>query len=90
MAGKADIVEPVANTIGLTKAQAGATIDAVFECIAGYLGEGEKVQLPGFGTFSVSERAARKGRNPQTGETIQIKASKGVRFRPGKAFKEML
>lgn len=91
MAGKADIVDRVADTVGeITKKQAGEAFDAVFDTIARQLRRGERVQVPGFGSFSVSKRAARQGRNPKTGETIRIRASKGVRFKIGKELKEKL
>jgi DNA-binding protein HU-beta len=89
MAGKADMVEHVFNTVeGLTKKQAAEAFDAVFEAITDVLKDGERAQCPGFGSFSVSERSARKGRNPATGDTITIPASKNVRFKPGKDLKE--
>lgn len=88
MANKAELIEKVAETTGLTKKDATASVDAVFASIQGFLSEGEKVQLIGFGNFEVRERAARKGRNPQTGEEIQIAASKVPAFKPGKALKD--
>ncbi len=89
MAGKADIVNHVANAVnGVTKAQAGAVVDPLFDFITGALADGDRVLVPGFGTFMVSERAARKGRNPRTGEEIEIAASTVPRFRAGKALKE--
>jgi DNA-binding protein HU-beta len=91
MAGKADIVDRVADNVdGLTKKQAADAFDAVFDAITRHLKKGERVQCPGFGSFAVSKRAARQGRNPKTGETIRIKASKGVRFKVGKELKEAL
>ena len=91
MAGKADIVDRVADSVeGLTKRQATDAFEAVLDTISQFLKRGERVQLPGFGSFSVSHRAARQGRNPKTGETIQIKASKGVKFKVGKDLKEGL
>ena len=89
MAGKSDIVDCIVDSVeGITKKAAADALDAIIGCITGSLAGGERVQLPGFGTFSVSERAARKGRNPQTGESIDIPASKGARFKPGKALKD--
>lgn len=91
MAGKADIVDHVASTVdGLTKKQASEAVDATFACIADRLNDGDRVSVPGFGSFSVSERAARKGRNPATGQEIQIAASKNARFKAGKDLKESL
>lgn len=88
MAGKAHIVDGVANSVdGINKKQAGEAFDAVFDSITKYLRKGERVTLPGFGSFSVSKRAARKGRNPATGKEIQIKASKNARFKAGKDLK---
>ncbi len=89
MAGKADIVEHLVNNVeGVTKKVAGDAAEAVFEYISGQLAKGEKVQIPGFGTFSVSFRAARKGRNPQTGDPLDIPASKGAKFKAGKGLKD--
>ncbi|KRM90991.1 HU family DNA-binding protein [Liquorilactobacillus cacaonum] len=88
MANKAQLIETVATKTGLTKKDATTAVDAVFETIQATLAEGEKVQLIGFGNFEVRERAARKGRNPQTGKEIQIPASKVPAFKPGKALKE--
>ena len=89
MAGKADIVEVLAGN-GLTKKQAAEAFDAVFDTIAKHLKKDERVQIPGFGSFSTSKRSARKGRNPATGATITIKASKNVRFKSGKELKDSL
>jgi DNA-binding protein HU-beta len=91
MAGKADIVDKVASSVdGMTKKSAAEAFDAVFDSIGRHLRKGERVQVPGFGSFSVSRRAARKGRNPATGQAITIKASKNVRFKAGKELKEGL
>ncbi len=91
MAGKADIVKQVAQSVdGLTNAQAAQAFDQVFETIRINLEKGEKVTIPGFGTFSLSERAARQGRNPATGASITIPAQKGVKFKPGKDLKDAL
>jgi DNA-binding protein HU-beta len=89
MAGKTDIVNSVAEKFeDITKRQAGEIVDAVFEYIGEVLKAGDRVQLPGFGTFAVSERAAREGRNPATGKKIKIEASKNVRFKAGKDLKD--
>lgn len=88
MAGKADIVDHVANSTDLNKGQAAEALDAVFEAIQAQLVDGERVQISGFGSFSLSERKERQGRNPATGESITIPASKLVRFKPGKNLKE--
>ncbi|ANZ58158.1 DNA-binding protein [Fructilactobacillus lindneri] len=88
MANKAELVDDVAKSTGLTKKDATAALDAVFDAIQDQLAKGERVQLIGFGSFEVRERAARKGRNPQTGKEIEIPASKVPAFKPGKALKE--
>lgn len=91
MAGKVEIVDHVVDHVdGLTKKQAAEALDAVFQAISHQLVSGERVQISGFGSFSVSERAARDGRNPATGQTIRIPASKNARFKPGKDLKEAL
>jgi DNA-binding protein HU-beta len=90
MASKADIVEHIANKADTTKKMAGEAFDAAIEAISKSLKKGERVQIPGFGSFAVSKRAARKGRNPATGATITIKASKNVRFKAGKELKDSL
>ncbi len=87
---KAELVEAVAEKAGLTKADATRAIDATFETIKGVLVNGDKITVSGFGTFSVGERAARDGRNPQTGETVHIKASKSAKFKAASALKEAL
>lgn len=88
MANKAELIDSVARKTGLTKKDATSAVDAVFETIQENLSEGNKVQLIGFGNFEVRQRAARKGRNPQTGEEIKIPASKVPAFKPGKALKD--
>ncbi|MFD2672888.1 HU family DNA-binding protein [Marinicrinis sediminis] len=85
---KTDLINHVAEVAELQKKEATRAVDAVFDSIAEALRNGEKVQLVGFGNFEVRERAARKGRNPQTGEEIDIAASKVPAFKPGKALKE--
>ena len=81
---KNDLIGVVADGAGITKAQAGEAVDAVFNAITKSLKKGDEVRLVGFGTFSVSKRAARNGRNPQTGATIKIKAKKVAKFKAGK------
>jgi DNA-binding protein HU-beta len=81
---KGDLVTQIASEAGLSKAQAGAALNSVLDAVTGSLKKGDKVTLVGFGTFSVSERAARTGRNPRTGKEIKISAKKVVRFKPGK------
>ena len=87
---KAELIDAVAEATDLSRADAESAIKAALDSIVGELSKGGQVTLPGFGTFSVRERAARTGRNPQTGETIQIKASKSAGFKAGKAFKDAL
>jgi nucleoid DNA-binding protein len=86
---KADLIELVAQRTELTKKDATAAVDATLDAIKRGTKKGG-VSIAGFGSFIVSNRKARVGRNPQTGEEIKIKASKSVRFRPGKAYKDML
>ena len=88
MNNKSDLVAAVAEKTGFSKKDSASAIDAVFEAITEALAKKEKVQLIGFGTFETRERSARTGRNPQTGEEIQIKASTAPAFKPGKALKE--
>ncbi len=85
---KTELINAVAEATELSKKDAGKAVDAVFDTILNALKNGEKVQLIGFGNFEVRHRAARKGRNPQTGEEIEIPASKVPAFKPGKALKE--
>ncbi|GAB3450298.1 HU family DNA-binding protein [Insolitispirillum peregrinum] len=87
---KSDLVDAVAVESGLTKADAAKAVDALFDAITGALKQGEEVRLVGFGTFAVSERAARTGKNPRTGEEITIEASKQPKFKPGKGLKDAL
>lgn len=87
---KRELVTSVAETTGLAKADAEAALDAVVQGITGALADGDKVTLPGFGTFEVRERAARSGRNPQTGEAMEIAASRGAAFKPAAALKQGL
>lgn len=84
---KGELIEAVADSAGLSRADAGKAVDAVFDSITGALASSESVSLLGFGTFSVKARAARTGRNPRTGEPIQIAASNVPGFKAGKALK---
>lgn len=85
---KSDLVDAVAAATSGTKAEAQAHLDAVLSSITDALKKGDKVSLTGFGTFEVRARAARTARNPQTGETIQVKASKAPAFKAGKSLKD--
>lgn len=85
---KTELTNAVAETAGLSKKDATKAVDAVFDSITDALSKGDKVSLIGFGNFDVRERAARKGRNPQTGEEIEIAASKTPGFKPGKVLKD--
>lgn len=87
---KTSFVAAVAEKSGLTQKQADVALTAVLDTIVEALKQGEKVQLTGFGTFEVRERTEREGRNPATGETIKIAASKAPAFKPGKTFKDAL
>jgi DNA-binding protein HU-beta len=85
---KAELIDAVASSADLSKASATEAVDAVVDTITASLRKGDSVTLVGFGTFEVRARAARTGRNPQTGEEIQIKASKAPAFKAGKALKD--
>ena len=87
---KADLIESVAATLDLPKGQAERAVHLVFEDIVKALRNGDKVNISGFGTFAVSERKARPGRNPKTGESIEIPASKSAKFKAGKTLKDTL
>ena len=87
---KTELVAAMAEQTNLSKKDAEAALKAFIDAVSEELKKGEKVQLVGFGTFEVSERAAREGRNPQTGETMEIKASKTPKFKAGKALKDMM
>lgn len=80
---KGELIEKIAKDTKLTKVQAGDALDAVIGSVTGTLAKGGKVTLVGFGTFSVSKRSARKGRNPRTGKEINIKAKKVAKFKAG-------
>ncbi len=85
---KNDLIAEVADNAGLSRADAAKAVDSVFNTITGSLGGGTDVRLVGFGTFSVAQRKASQGRNPRTGEAIQIPASKQPKFKAGKALKD--
>ena len=87
---KTELIAAMADQTQLSKKDAEAALKAFVDVVSAELKNGGKVQLVGFGTFEVSERAAREGRNPQTGETMTIKASKTPRFKAGKALKDMM
>ena len=86
---KTELINAVAEKTELTKKAAGEAVDAVFDAITESLAKGDKVSLIGFGNFEVRARAARKGRNPQTGKEIKIKATKVPAFKAGKSLKEV-
>lgn len=85
---KRELVEAVAGGAGISKADAGGAVDAALNAISGALVRGDRVQISGFGTFEVRHRAARTGRNPQTGAPVQIAASKAPSFKASKTLKE--
>ncbi|HCE39824.1 MULTISPECIES: HU family DNA-binding protein [Alloalcanivorax] len=85
---KSELIDAIAAASDISKADAGRALDATLDAVTGALKKGDSVSLVGFGTFSVKERAAREGRNPQTGETIKIAAAKVPGFKAGKALKD--
>ncbi|HEY8696219.1 MAG TPA: HU family DNA-binding protein [Rhizomicrobium sp.] len=87
---KNDLIQQLSDRSGLAKNDAAKAVDGVFDIITDSLKKGDEVRLTGFGVFVVQQRAAGKGRNPQTGEEITIKASKNARFRAGKQLKDAL
>ena len=87
---KTELIDKMAADADISKAVAGKALDSFIDGIVKTLKKGNKVTMVGFGTFSVAKRAARKGRNPQTGETIKIKASKAPKFKAGKTFKDAI
>ena len=87
---RAELIAAMAKKADLTQKDAEKALKAFTEVVADELKKGEKIQLVGFGTFEVSERAAREGRNPQTGETMTIAASKAPKFKAGKALKDAI
>ena len=87
---KSELIDKIAKDAGITKAQANEALDSFTGAVVATLKKGDKVTLVGFGTFKVSDRAARNGRNPQTGATIKIKARKVPKFKAGKEFSEKI
>lgn len=85
---KHDLIEAVASKVGLTKADADRAVNAFVDAVSGALARGEKVTVTGFGTFEIRQRAARMGRNPQTGAPLHIPASKSPAFKAGKGLKD--
>ncbi len=85
---KTELIAAIAENADLTKKDAEAALKAFIDVVGKSLKKGDKVQIVGFGTFEVAKRAAREGRNPQTGETMKIKASKSPKFKAGKALKD--
>ena len=87
---KTEFIAAIAEEAGLSKTDAAKAVKAFTDVVVEEMKKGEKIQLVGFGTFEVSERAERTGRNPQTGETMEIKASKTPKFKAGKALKDIV
>lgn len=87
---KSELIEKIAAGADISKAAAGRALDAFLDAVTDVLKTGDKVAMPGFGTFSVKERKARTGRNPKTGEELQIAAGKVPKFTPGKTLKDAL
>ncbi len=87
---KQELAERIAKDVDISKAKAYEAISTAFDAIRGSLKKGQRVQLVGFGSFSVKQRKARKGRNPRTGETVQIKARKVAKFTPGQELKNAI
>lgn len=87
---KAELIEHISKTVGINKTQANDALDSFTDGVISALRKGESVTLVGFGTFSIMQRSARNGRNPQTGETIKIKARKTPKFKAGKNFADKI
>lgn len=87
---KADLIESVASKVDLPRATAERAVNTLFEDMVEALKQGDKVNISGFGTFSISSRKARVGRNPKTGESIEISASRAAKFKAGKTLKDAL
>ncbi len=86
---KGELTKAVADSVGMSQAEAGRTIDAVFDTISGAVKKRDQVAIAGFGTFVAKTRGAREGRNPATGETIQIKEKTSAAFKPASALKDI-
>ncbi|MBQ1685466.1 MAG: HU family DNA-binding protein [Clostridia bacterium] len=87
---KAQLISALTNTAKLSRRDADVAVNSIFDIIIDQLRQGEKVQIVGFGAFDVRERPARKGRNPMTGEAIEIEATRSVAFKPGKSLKDAM
>jgi DNA-binding protein HU-beta len=87
---KADLIEGLSNKLGMNKGEAEKAVNIMLDDIISALKQGERVNISGFGTFAVSLREARTGRNPKTGESIEISASRSAKFKPGKQLKDSL
>jgi DNA-binding protein HU-beta len=87
---KADLIEDLLNKLGMSPVEAEQAVNIMLDDIINALKAGERVNISGFGTFTVLERAARTGRNPKTGESVEISASRAAKFKPGKQMKESL
>jgi DNA-binding protein HU-beta len=87
---KSELIEHIAKQADISKAAAGRSLEAVIGAVRTTLKKGGSVTIPGFGTFTVTKRAARTGRNPRTGDAIKIKAAKVPKFRPGKGLRDAL
>ncbi|MHA7840692.1 MAG: HU family DNA-binding protein [Gammaproteobacteria bacterium] len=87
---KGELIDKLASIVGTSAADAGRSLQAFIDTVTEVLADGDSVTIPGFGTFAPSHRAAREGRNPQTGESMQIPASTSAKFKPGKALKDAL
>jgi DNA-binding protein HU-beta len=87
---KSELIDHIARQANISKLQAKVAVDSYHDAVASELKAGNKVEIPGFGSFSVAERAARTGRNPKTGEALQIKAAKVPKFRPGKGLRDAI
>ena len=85
---KSELIDAIAASADISKADAGRALDSTLEAVTGALKKGDSISLVGFGTFAIKERAARTGRNPQTGQTIEISAAKVPSFKAGKALKD--
>jgi len=88
MMNKSELANRVADRIGVSRAAAGSAVEAVFDTVGEALAEGEEVRLAGFGTFGIRNRPARTGRNPRTGESLEIRASTSPTFKPGKPLRD--